>query len=171
VRKFLMAATALVIAAPALAQQGAPANEEYTPVAPTAAPAQRTQPVDPRDEEVVRNLPRQQDVERIGDVVDATVGAVLQVPVGPIKEAIEGRKLSRREREETLGDVASKDDPYFRERMRDQIAVAGVAMEVLAEQMAVMTPIFRRTLEDVERRVEDAARGLPPRDYDRRDRD
>jgi hypothetical protein len=52
--------------------------------------------------------------------------------------------------------------------MRDQITIASAAVGVLAEQMAVMTPVLRQTLEDAQRRVEEAARGIPPRGYDRR---
>lgn len=157
-RKFLMAMTALAAATPAIAQQPLP-----EPIhGPGAAPLP-----DPRDEELRRSIPHPREIEAMGEVVDRTVGAVLDVPVGPLREAIEGRRLSRREREETLGDHARRDDPYFRERMRDQIAVASIAVGVLAEQMAVMAPVFRRTLEDIERRVADAARGYPPRDYDR----
>lgn len=123
---------------------------------------------DPRDEEILRSVPGPAEIEAVTGVAANTVDAILATPIGPIREAIEGRRLSRREREETLGDRARRDDPYFRERMRDQMAVAGVAVGVLAEQMAVMTPVLRQTLEEATRRVEEAARGMPPRNYDRR---
>lgn len=156
-RKFLIAAASVVaIAGPAAAQQ------QPIPQAPRS--------VDPRDEAIVRSLPDQREIEAMGDRAAGVVDAIMDVPVGPLREAIEGRPLSRRERNETLGDAARKDDPYFSERMRDQIAVASVAVGVLAEQMVVMTPVLRQTLEDASRRIEDAARGMPPRDYDRRGR-
>lgn len=120
-------------------------------------------PMDPRDEEIVRNLPSQPEIEAMGEVLDRTMDAVLQVPIGPIVEAANpGRPMSRREREETLGERASRDDPSFRERMREQIDVAGIALGALAEQMAVMTPVLRRTLEDTQRRIDAAVRGAPP---------
>jgi hypothetical protein len=159
-RKFLIAAASVAaIAGPAAAQ------EQSVPQAAPVAPAQPQR--DPRDEAIVRSLPDQREIEAMGDRAVDVVDALMKVPVGPLREAIEGRKLSRREREETLGDVAGKDDPYFRERMRDQMAVASVAVGVLAQQMAVMAPVLRQTLEDATRRIEDAARGMPPRDYDR----
>lgn len=170
-RKFLIVPLLVGVAAPALAQQpsvqagaGASAQVAQPPRVEVAPPP----PMDPRDEAIIRSVPGPQEIERVGDVTAATVDAILDVPIGPLREAIEGRRLSRREREETLGDHARKDDPYFRERMRDQITVAGAAVGVLAEQMAVMTPVLRQTLEDAQRRVEEAARGVPPRDYDRR---
>ncbi|HWH18786.1 MAG TPA: hypothetical protein VNT77_10725 [Allosphingosinicella sp.] len=161
-RKIMIAAAGVTaLAASAAAQQPAP------PARPDA-PA-RTAPMDPRDEEIVRSIPDPREVEAVGAAAGRAMDAILDMPVGPLREAIEGRRLSRREREETLGDHAAKDDPYFRERMRDQLAVAGVAVGVLAEQMAVMTPVLRQTLEDVERRVEEAVRTPPPHDYGRGD--
>ncbi len=158
-RKILMAAAALAIAGPAAAQQ-----QSTTPPA-GAIPA----PIaDPEVEEIRRSLPDPRELQAVGDVAVRAVDAIMDVPVGPLREAIEGRKLSPKEKQETLGDHARKDDPYFRERMRDQMGFATIALSALAEQLAVMTPVLRRTLEDVERRVEDAARGLPPRNYERR---
>lgn len=148
-RKFLIAAAALAVAAPAAGQ-------------PAPYP-------DPRDEEMARAIPQPHELEAMGEVLDRTMDAVLAVPIGPIVEAANpGRPMSRREREETLGERASRDDPYYRERLRSQIGAATAGMGVLAEQMAVLTPVLRRTLEDVQRRMEDAARGVPARDYGRR---
>lgn len=158
-RKILITTAALAVAAPAVAQQQLPNAQGPVVAAPLP---------DPRDEEIRRSLPDPRELEAMGNVATRTMDAILDVPIGPLREAVEGRKLSPREREETIGDHARRDDPYFRERMRDQMGVATVALGALAEQMAVMTPVLRRTLEDVERRVEDAVRGLPPRDYDRR---
>jgi len=161
----------ICVAAPALAQQPAAQADVAANVQvaqPSRADVAPPPPIDPRDEAILRAVPGPQELERVGDVTAATVDAILDVPIGPLREAIEGRRLSRREREETLGDHARKDDPYFRERMRDQITIASAAVGVLAEQMAVMTPVLRQTLEDAQRRVEEAARGVPPREYDRR---
>lgn len=160
-RNFLMAATALTLAAPAMAQP-----------APAHGPRGHEK-LDPRDEDIVRAIPSRGEIGAVGDAAARAADAILSVPIGPIVEAANpGRRMSRREREETLGDKAAHGDPYFRDRMHDQIAVASVTAGVLADQMAVMTPVLRRTLEDAEHRVQDAMRGLPPpRDYDRRDRD
>lgn len=160
-RKFLMAAASLAIAAPAIAEQ----PQQQIPsaqgdIAPAPLP-------DPRDQEIRDSLPDPRELEAMGDVAARAMDAILDTPIGPLREAIEGRRLSRREREETLGDRARQDDPYFRERMRDQMGVAAIAVSALAEQMAVLTPVLRRTLEDVERRVEDAVSGIPPRQYGR----
>lgn len=166
-RKFLIAATALATAAPVAAQQPAP-NTAPTTVGSDAYEAARAPLPDPRDEEIRQALPDPREMQAVGDVAARAIDAIMDTPIGPLREAIEGRPLSRREREETLGDQARRDDPYFRERMRDQIGMATVALGALSQQMAAVTPVLRRTLEDVERRMEEAIRAAPPRDYGRR---
>ena len=163
-RKFLIAAVGLVaLSAPAAAQQiPEDPNADRVPEAIAAVP------VDPRDREVVGAIPDSREIGEMGQAAARATEALLDVPIGPLREAIEGRRLSRREREETLGDHAAKDDPYFRERMRGQIEVASIALGAMAERIAVMTPVLRDTLEDAARRVEDAARGIPPHGYDPR---
>ncbi|PSJ43298.1 hypothetical protein [Allosphingosinicella deserti] len=133
-RKLIIAASTFALAAPAFAQ---------------AYP-------DPRDDEVVRSLPAPGEIDAMGDRVGAIADAILDTPVGPLREAIEGRRLSRRERDETLGDVASRDDPYARDRVRDEIAIASAGVGSAVEQLAVLTPVLRRSLEDAARRMEDA---------------
>lgn len=130
-----------------------------------AAPVAAQPPLDPRDEELVRALPAPEQVEGVGDVADAALGAILDTPVGPIREAVEpGRRMSRAEREETLGDLASRDDPYFRDRMRGEIAAAGAMINVLADRLAVLAPVLRDTVEDAGRRIDDAVAGRDYRD-------
>ena len=145
-RKLIIAASTFALAAPAFAQ---------------------TYP-DPRDDEVVRSLPAPGEIDAMGDRVGAIADAILDTPVGPLREAIEGRRLSRRERDETLGDVASRDDPYARDRVRDEIAVASAGVGSAVEQLAVLTPVLRRSLEDAARRMEDAIAQSRVRRGDRR---
>ena len=145
-RKLIIAVSALACAAPAVAQP-------YP---------------DARDEEIARSLPQRGEIEAMGDTMGAVAEAILDTPVGPIREAVEGRRLPRREREETLGDVASRDDPYARDRVRRDVAVATAGLGAVVEQFAVVAPILRRSLEDAARRMEDAIEHPRRRDYDDR---
>ena len=148
-RKYLISASIFAIAAPA---------------AILAQP-----PLHPEDEEIVRNLPSPREAEEIGRVMGDVADAVLDVPVGPMIDAIDpGRRLSRRERDRTLGDIASRDDPRYRERMRRSMDAISIGMGDMVAQMAVLAPVLRRTMEDVERRIEDATHRLPDaRGHDR----
>jgi hypothetical protein len=140
-RKFLITAAALVIAGPAAAQQAAG----------TAV-----------DEEIVRNLPSQEEFDRMGESMSRLVGALLNIQVGPIVEAVDpGRRLSRAERERTLGEMATRDDPYFEQRMRGSVGAVTANMGTMVRQLAVATPALRRALEQVQRDVAAATRDIP----------
>ena len=147
-RKLIIAVTALAAAAP-LAAQPYP---------------------DPRDDEIVRRLPPPQEVERIGDALGATTDALMDVDVGPIADALDPyHRRYRHGRRETLGDVYGRRDPYARERMRAEIGAVTVGLGAAMEQVAIMTPALRRSLEEATRRMEDAiARGRYARPYDDR---
>ena len=147
-RKLIIAAALLGAASPAAAQ--------YYPDAR----------YDPRDEEIVRALPHPGEIEEMGDTLGRVADAIMDVDVGPIRDAVdpESRRYGRRYRE-TLGDIASRDDPYARERIRDEIGAATHGVGAAAQELAVLTPVLRRSLEDATRRMEDAMRG---RGYDRR---
>jgi len=145
-RRILIAAAAVALAGPAAAHP-----------APSA---------DPRDAEIVRAIPHPAEVEAMGETIDRVVGAVMDVPVGPLIDAIdaadpEGRRDRRRyRRDETLGDVAANGDPYFEERLSDQIRGVTAGMGVMAEQLAVMAPEMRRAIDraqsDIARAMDDA---------------
>jgi hypothetical protein len=127
------------------------------------AAAHPEEPADPRDRELVRAIPQAAEVEAMGETMDRVVGAVLDMPIGPLVDAIEAadpsapRDRRRYRRDETVGDVASGGDPYFEERLRDQIRGTSAAMGVMAEQLAVVAPEMRRAIErageDIDRAV------------------
>jgi hypothetical protein len=147
-RKLIIAATALAAAAPAAAQ-----------------PRQDPRP-DPRDEAIVRALPHPEQIERLGETMERVTEALMDVDVGPIVDAVEGRRHSSRHRGETLGEIATRDDRYARERVREQVGAATVGVAAAVGQMAVLTPILRQSLEDAARRMEDAMRRGRERRYE-----
>lgn len=147
-RKLIIAMTALAAAAPLAAQPNP----------------------HPRDRDIVGALPHPGEIDAIGRTMGDVTDAILDVDIGPVVDAVEGRRHDPRRHRETLGDIASRDDPYARERIRDDIGLATVGLGAAMEQLAVLTPVFRRSIEDAARRMEDAiARGRRgrDRDYDR----
>lgn len=128
-----------------------------------AAPA-AAQSVPPEmDEDIVRAIPSPHEVERTARVLERVADAVLDVPVGGVVEAIDPTRRVRPD--ETLGDLARRDDPYARERIRDSIGGLTVGMNEMMTQVAILAPVLRRSLADLERNLDRAMR-----DYDRDDR-
>jgi hypothetical protein len=147
-RKLIIALTALAASAPAFAQP------QY----------------DPRDEDIVRRLPPPGEIARMGDALGRATDALMDVDVGPVADALDPyHRRYRYGRRETLGDMAGRRDPYARERMRGEIGAVTIGLGAAVEQMAVLTPVLRRSLEDSIRRLDDAiARGRYARPYDDR---
>ena len=139
-RKLIIAATAIAFAVPAAAQPRP----------------------DPRDEETMHRLPPPGEIEEIGDRLGRVADAVMDVDVGPVVDAVDPeRRRHRRHREETLGDIASRDDPSVRERIRGSIGAATYGIEAAIRQLAILTPVLRRSIEDAERRIDDAMHRRP----------
>lgn len=143
-RKLIIAMGALAVAAPAVAQ---PRH-------------------DPRDEKIVRRLPPPGEIERVGETVARVSDAIMDVDVGPIVDAVNGSRGYGRRGPATIGDLATRDDPYARERIHDTARAATAGIGAAVEQIAVMTPALRAIFEDAAHRMEDAVR---TRGYDRRD--
>jgi hypothetical protein len=146
-RKLIIAVTALAAAAP-LAAQPYP---------------------DPRDDEIVRSLPPPGEIERMGDAIGRTTDALMDIDVGPLADAVDPyHRRYRHGRRETLGDLASRRDPYARDRMRAEIGAVTIGLGAAMREVAIMTPALRRSLDESIRRMEDAiARGRYARPYER----
>ena len=141
--RYLIAAAAAALAAPAVAQP---------------AP-------DPLEEEIVRAIPPADEVEAMAPALDRAVGALLNVDVGPLIDAVDPY---RRRRDygrpgRTLGDIGRRDDPYFEERLRSSIYGTTADMGRMMEGLAAAAPSLARSVRELERAM-DAAMG----DYRRR---
>lgn len=142
-RKYLIAVSALALAAPAVAQPYA----------------------DYRDD-VRSTIPSPAEAEAMGHVMGDVAGAIMDVDVGPVVDAVDPYGRHRRGyRDRTLGEIASRGDPYARERMQRSIGAMGGVMGAMAAQAAILAPVLERSMADFERRIAYAMRGLPGRDY------
>lgn len=95
------------------------------------------------------NDPVQQD--RMADTVAAMVRALMQLNVGPLAEAVARADpesgAAAIPRDATLGEIAGKDDPYYAERVGDDVRagtrMAGQAASTLASYAPVLKDMAR----------------------------
>ena len=93
-------------------------------------------------------------VEAMGGAMDRLLGAIMNLPIGGIAAAIDPYNRGRIPPGATVRDMASRDDPYFEERLRDSLQRNGADMGRAMEQIAIAAPALRRALGEVERSVE-----------------
>ena len=144
--KYLIAAAAAAFAAPAFAQ----------PVA------------DPLEEEILRALPPAEEVEAMAPALDRAVGALLNVDVGPLIDAVDPyrRHPEHGRRGRTLGELGRRDDPYFEERLRSSIYGTTAGMGRMMEGLAASAPALARSIRELERAMDAAIGGYRgPDDY------
>jgi len=144
-RKLILAASLLAFAAPALAQ-------------PPRHDPRYDSRYDRRDEALQRRIPSGYEIDRLGEMLARVTDAMMDVDIGPVADAVDPYRHGRRYGRETLGDLASRRDPYARERMQDEIRATTAGLGAAAEQAAIAAPEIRRSIEDSARRIDRAMR-------------
>ena len=141
----------LLCASPALAQ-----------VAPPAPPAPPP--------EVLQLPPELTDpatAQRLAGAMQAASNALLDMKVGGLRAALEGREPSARERNLTVRDLGRRKDPDFDRKLQRQMANVGPTMQ---RGMAVLNralPEMQRSLAEAEQAIDRAVANLPDPTYPR----
>lgn len=130
-----------------------------TMIAAAAPAAAQTFPEE-MDEEIARSIPHPSEIDAVAVTMDRVLGAMMNVPVGDLANAVDPYR--REHPGTTIGDLGRRDDPWFEERMRGSVYDVTDGLGDMATQVAIIAPILRRSLADLERNL-DAAIG----DYDR----
>lgn len=151
----------LLIAAAAAATLAVPAAAQREPIFDESM-----------DDEIVRAIPPGEEIEAMAPALDRSVGALLDVEVGPLLDAADPyrRRPGYGRPGRTLGELARRDDPYFEQRLRSSIYGATSDMARMMDAVAVAAPSLRRSLSELERGMEAAIddyhrRRGEPRDY------
>jgi hypothetical protein len=116
-RKLILAASALAFAA-------------------SAANAQSSTFAEQMDEDIAQSLPHPFEIEEAGDRMQGAVGAILDMPIGGVVRAIDPTADVRRD--DSIADVAGRDDPDFEGRVQDDLRGLTLGMADLVRQMAVV---------------------------------
>jgi hypothetical protein len=137
-----------VIAAPAAAQQRGPAHGETA--------------------EIERALTDPAVTDKLTKVLPALGDALLNLPVGEIEAAIEGRPATRADRRKTVGDLGRRDDPNFERNLKADLANSGEVIKAGMKGMAAALPAIVNGMKTMADEVEKATSNLPSPTYPRR---
>jgi hypothetical protein len=144
-RTSLAFASLLLIASPALAQ-------------PPASPPAHVPPqlLDPRM------------ADRVADTMQSLSKALLDLPVGELQAAVEGRAPTAADKKLTVRDLGRRDDPNFDRNFRQQIAQARPAIEKGMKAMSAALPAIEKAVDDASRALDRAAANMPDPTYPKR---
>ena len=132
-----------------------------------AAPA-AAQPAPPRPIEIPPELTDPATMERIGDMMGALTEAFLDLPVGGIQAAAEGRTATPQEKRLTVRELGRRDDPNFDRNIERQVAQAGPMIKHSMRAMAEALPAMSQALSQAATQMERALENMPRPDYPRR---
>ena len=105
---------------------------------------------------------------RLSGVLSAITDAVLNIRVGDVRAAIEGRDPSPYERAMTVRDMARRDDPDVDRHLHDKLAAVGPTVQQGARAVNRALPVVMQDLDDAKRSIDRAISNLPDPTYPRR---
>lgn len=143
----------LLCASPALAQTAPPV--------PAPAPQQA-----PQDMQRVLNDPAMAD--KLASVMQALSKAFLDLPVGQVQAALEGRKATPAEKERTVRDMGRRDDPDFDRNFRAQIANSKPMIEQGMKALSQALPAMMKSMGEAGKALDRAAANMPDPTYPKR---
>jgi uncharacterized protein YukE len=107
-------------------------------------------------------------VDRLANVMQALSQAFLDVPVGGIQAAAEGRQPTAAERHMTVRDIARKDDPNFDRKFQHQMAEVRPMMHQSVNALNDALPAMMQGLQQAEKALERATANMPDPNYPKR---
>ena len=98
----------------------------------------------------------------------AMAHAVMNIPVGEMQAAIEGRPVTRADRNRRVGDVAGPDGRAMADHVAGNGAATGRAMQAAGRAMIGALPAILLAVRGAESEIERATSNLPDPTYPRR---
>lgn len=106
--------------------------------------------------------------DRLADAMQSMSQALLDLKVGRLQAALEGRKTTPADRNLTIRDLARRDDPAFEKKLHEQIDQARPKMERSIRALNEALPEVTEDLQRAQRSIERAIANMPDPNYPRR---
>jgi hypothetical protein len=106
--------------------------------------------------------------ERLTNVMQTLSNAFLNVKVGGVEAAIEGREASPQEENLTVRDLGRRHDPNFDRKLQQQIAQVGPTMQRSTQALDRALPEVMESLHEARKSIERAMANMPDPTYPKR---
>ena len=144
----LLLATAVLLAAPAMA-----APKEAPKPSPITVPPELSDPA---------------VADKLGRMSGALAKAMLDMPVGELEAAVEGRPATRADKARRVRDEVGGDDSAIERRVAAATAASGQAMQAATKALVASLPAILASLEGARVELEKATANLPDPTYPKR---
>ena len=118
--------------------------------------------------QVPRELTDPATADRLAATMQALSKAFLDVRVGELKAAAEGRQATAAERNMTVRDLARRGDPNFDRNFQRQIAQSGPMIHQGMKALSEALPAMMQGLAQAQKALERAAANMPDPNYPKR---
>ena len=123
------------------------------PLALLAAPAAAAEPQDDSDFEIPSALTDPAMAETLAKMLGSMTRVMMDMPVGAMQAAAEGREPTAADKNRTLRDMAGR-DPNFERNVERQVAEAVPRMQATMKAMAASLPAMAKALEQAAEQME-----------------
>jgi hypothetical protein len=106
--------------------------------------------------------------QRLAGTMQAVSNALLDVRVGRMRAALEGREASPQERNLTVRDLARRKDPDFDRHFQQQVGSVGPKIQRTMRAVNEELPAVMQDLAQAQRSLERAVANMPDPTYPRR---
>lgn len=141
------------------------------PLAIIAAPAAAAQPASDNDFQIPAELTDPAMAETLGKMFAALTRAVMDMPVGDVQAAVEGREPTAADKARTVRDLTGR-DANFERKVEQQVAQSVPRMQASMKAMAKSLPAMAKALEkaadEMENSLDRATANLPQPGYPKR---
>ena len=134
-------------------------------IAAAPAAAQAPAPVAPPPQDIQRALHDPAMADRLANVMQALSKAFLDLPVGEVQAAVEGRAPTSAEKRMTVRDVERRTDPNFERNFRQQVANARPMIQQSMKALSDALPAMMQGLQQAGQALDRAAANMPDPTY------
>jgi len=141
------------------------------PLALVAAPAAAAAPDKDSEFQIPAELTDPAMAETLGKMLGALTKAMMDMPIGEVQAAVEGREPTAADRQRTIRDVAGG-DPNLDRKVEAQVAQnlprMQAGMKAMAKSLPAMAKAVEKVAEQMEAEIDRTTANLPTPGYPKR---
>ena len=126
------------------------------------------EPAKPEAIQIPRELTDPATVHRFTGMMQALSRALLDVRIGELKAAAEGRQATAADKNLTVRDMARREDPNFDRDLQRQLAQTGPMLNQSMKALSEALPGMMQGLAQAQKALERAAANMPDPTYPKR---